>query len=99
MTFKALASIALAAASLAGFQASAADMSNVEASRGEHLRHTHQSVVAAPAATTVAANDFLQEAERGEYLRSVGSSQGHQAARHLAASDAMSPAEATRGSL
>lgn len=101
MSIKTIASIAIAAASLVALQAGAADLSNPEASRAEQLRHTHQSVALATVqpSTGAAANDFLQEAERGEYMRSAAIGQRSAAAQHATAFDALSPAEATRSAL
>lgn len=101
MSIKTIASIAVAVASLVALQAGAADLSHPEASRGEQLRHTQQTGTSAAAqpSTVAAANDFLQEAERGEYMRSAVTGQRLAGAQQATALDALSPAEATRNAM
>lgn len=91
-----LASVFIAVAGFTSVHAFAADTSSMEAVRGEQLSQSRQVASAAATAQGAQANDFLQEAERGEYLRSVGMGL-QRAAAHATAGDSLAPAEATRG--
>lgn len=91
-----LASVFIAVAGFTSVHAFASDTSSMEAVRGEQLSQLQQVAPLAVAVQGKPANDFLQEAERGEYLRSVGVG-SQRAAAHATAGDFLAPAEATRG--
>lgn len=96
MSRKILVSTLIAAASLVSAHAFAADSFAVEAVRGEQQRQSQMWASAVAGTRSASTNDFLQEAERGEYLRSVAAS-SPRAAQGASARDALAPAEATRG--